>query len=282
MQRARDAALWSLALVASFVLYAAAQSALQDRRAEDATPELLVSIPRFAQVLLAGGDRDLAANLAGFRVLVAATERMTADDYAVQARLQRDIAWLNPAHEDNYYIAAAILPWNGEVEAAQWVLQRAAEARLRDWQPLFYYGFGRYHFFGDPADGARWLLKGAERATDQQERWALENMAARWIERGYQTGNAAQIVEAMARNSPPGGFRKYLHLRAERLQDLARLQEAAERYRREFGRNVSRLEDLVAAGYIERLPTDPLKFGYGVDASGTPILLSNPQGGRER
>jgi hypothetical protein len=30
-------------------------------------------LPRFAQVLMAGGDRYLAANLAGFRVLVADT-----------------------------------------------------------------------------------------------------------------------------------------------------------------------------------------------------------------
>jgi len=135
-------------------------------------------------------------------------------------------------------------------------------------------------FLRRPADGARWLLQGAERAADQQERWALESLAARWIERGYQTGNAAQIVDAMARNSPPGGFRRYLHLRAARLQELAHLQEAAERYRRELGRNIARLEDLVAAGYLDRLPSDPLKFGFGVDANGTPILLSNPRGGR--
>jgi hypothetical protein len=39
-------------------------------------------------------------------------------------KLQRDIAWFNPAHEDNYYIAAAILPWNGQVDAAQYVCAR--------------------------------------------------------------------------------------------------------------------------------------------------------------
>jgi hypothetical protein len=62
-----------------------------------AAPELLIALPRFAQVLMAGGDRYLAANLAGFRVLVAETGRMNAEDYAVQAKLQRDIAWFNPA-----------------------------------------------------------------------------------------------------------------------------------------------------------------------------------------
>jgi hypothetical protein len=52
---------------------------------------------------------------------------MKAEDYAVQAKLQRDIAWFNPLHEDNYYIGAAMLPWNGELDAAQYVLRKASD-----------------------------------------------------------------------------------------------------------------------------------------------------------
>jgi hypothetical protein len=97
----------------------------------------------------------------------------------VQARLQRDIAWFNPAHEDNYYIAAAILPWNGQVDAAQYVLRKASDARTFDWYPLFHYGFLFYHFRKDPATGAQWLLKGVPRVRNQQDEWALQNVAAR-------------------------------------------------------------------------------------------------------
>ena len=98
----------------------------------------------------------------------------------MQARLQRDIAWFNPVHEDNYYIGAAILPWNGELDAAQYVLRRASDARTFDWYPLFHYSFLFYHFRKDPATGAQWLLKGVPRVTNQQDEWALQNLAVAW------------------------------------------------------------------------------------------------------
>ncbi|MBE2260231.1 MAG: hypothetical protein IAE88_15325 [Rhodobacteraceae bacterium] len=258
--------------VLSAVVYGLAAQRLSAQPRETAKPELLIALPRFAQVLMAGGDRYLAANLAGFRVLVADTGRMGADDYAVQAKLQRDIAWFNPAHEDNYYIAAAILPWNGEVDAAQYILRKASDARIFDWYPLFHYGFIFYHFRQDPATGAQWLLKGIPRVRDQQDQWALQNAAALWIEKGYQTASAAGLVDAMAANSPPGAFRNYLKMRAARLQDLATLQDAVQRFRERFGKDVQKLDDLVSSGLIAEIPADPLGFGYRLDAGGSPTF----------
>jgi hypothetical protein len=265
-----------LAGVLSAVVYGLAQQRLSSLSRATTAPELLISLPRFAQVLMAGGDRYLAANLAGFRVLVADTGRMSADDYAVQARLQRDIAWFNPVHEDNFYIAAAILPWNGQVDAAQYVLHKASEARTFDWYPLFQYAFIFYHFRKDPATGAEWLLKGVPRVKNQQDEWALQNLAAVWIEKGYQTAAAAGMVEAMAADSPRGAFRNYLQIRARRLRDLAMLQNAVMRYREQHGQGIERLEDLVTRGLLDALPTDPLGYGFGLDASGWPRLNSTP------
>ena len=258
----------------SAITYGVATQRLSELPRATARPELLIALPRFAQVLMAGGDRYLAANLAGFRVLVAETYRMTADDYAVQAKLQRDIAWFNPVHEDNFYIAAAILPWNGQVDAAEYVLRKASEARTFDWYPLFHYGFLFYHFRKDSATGAQWLLKGVPRVKNQQDEWALQNLAAAWIEKGYDTANAAGMVSAMAEDSPRGAFRNYLKVRAQRLRDLATLQDAAKRFRERFGKDVEKLDELVSSGLIAAIPADPLGFGYGLDASGSPIFNS--------
>mgnify|MGYP001335361639 FL=1 len=264
--------------VLSAVVYGIAAQRLSALPRPSGRPELLIALPRFAQVVLAGGDRYLAANLAGFRVLVADTGRMGADDYSVQAKLQRDIAWFNPAHEDNYYIAAAILPWNGEVDAAQYVLRKASDARVFDWYPLFHYGFLFYHFRNDPATGAQWLLKGVPRVKNQQDQWALQNAAALWIEKGYQTANAAGLVDAMAADSPPGAFRNYLKVRASRLRDLAILQNAVKRFRERFGTDVEKLDELVSSGVIAEIPADPLGFGYSLDASGSPMFNSTRSG----
>lgn len=259
---------WLVALT----LYISAQLSLPRALPGNLSPELLVALPRFVQVLLSAGDRYLAANLAGFRVLVADTLRMNAADFAVQAKLQTDIAWLNPAHEDNYYIAAALLPWNSQLEASQFVLHRASEARLRDYQPLFYYAFNYYHFLRDPATAAGLLLKGVERTDDQQDQWALQNLAARWIERGYQTSAAAGIVDAMAKNAPPGAFKNYLAKRALRLGELARLQELAKRYRELTGHSLSDLQQLVDSGLMGELPKDPLGMGFTLSKEGEPTF----------
>lgn len=262
----------ALALVLFGVVYGVAVQHVSRLGRSQSPAELLVSLPAFAQVVLAGGDRHLAANLSGFRVLVAATSRMRPEDYAVQARLQEDIARFNPAHEDNYYIAAAILPWNGHLDSAQRVLRRAVAARKQDWQPAFYLGFHYYHFLKNPAEGARWLLEGVPRARDQQDQWALENLAAQWLEKGYTTATAAAMVGAMAESSPPGAFRNYLKIRAKRLQDLARLRDLAIMYQRREGHLPRTLEDLVAAGLIAEIPTDPLGAGFSLDVDGMPAF----------
>lgn len=267
----------ALVLATLMATYGLSLRLLDAYRPPRVAPELLIRLPVLVQVLAAAGDRYLAANMAGIRVLVAETQNMKGDDYAVQARLQDDVSWLNPAHEDNYYIAANLLPWNGEVEAAERVLRRATDSRPFDFLPAFHVGFIHYHFRRDPAEGARWLLKAAERASDQGDQWALQVVAAKWIERGYETATAANIVAGMARTAPPGGFRRYLNLRADRLHALDRLRVAAQAYRAKFGRPPADLGDLVVAGMLAELPKDPLGAGFVLDAKGEPQF-----GGRAR
>lgn len=270
--RAAHRALPWLLLIVVFAGYAVSIRQLGARDATSPQAELMVTLPLAAQVLFAGGDRHLAANLAGFRVLVASTARMGSDDYKVQARLQQDIAWLNPAHEDNYYIAAALLPWSNQVEAAQEVLLHAAGVRQQDWMPWFYYGFGRYYFYKDPAGGAQALQEAALHARDEQDVLSLRILALKWAERGYSTSLAAGVVDAMAKTSPPGAFKKYVEKRALRLKTLAQLRDAAKIYEQRYRSPLTSLSELVHAGVILRLPEDPLGQGYAVDADGMPIF----------
>lgn len=245
-----------------------------------ASQEMMVVFPRFIQVAMAAGDRYLAANLAGFRVLVAETNKMKEANFAVQAKLQKDIAWLNPGHEDNYYIASAILPWNGQLEAAQYVLRRAIDGRPADWSPLFYYAFNLYHFQRDPATAAQWLLKAVERPMSENDALAVQNIAVRWFEKGYQPIQAAALVDGIARQSRSEGFKKYLNQRAQRIRSLAQLQEAASKYQAVTGKMPSELDDLIKAKIITALPIDPFGFGFALDNNGTPILLNVPKQGK--
>ena len=260
----------------SAAFYALSIHSLDGIRHTSVVEEMQVALPRFVQVGLAGGDRYLAANINAFRALVASTDRMQADNFKIQGRVQQDVAWLNPAHEDNYYIAAAILPWYGEVDAAQDVLLRAIDARPFDWQPIFYYAFNLYYFKKDPVSAAQWLLKASPRATDPNDRFAIENVAARWFEKGYEPRVAIGVVESMANQSHDSGFKRYLKARAERLRVLETLREAAIQFQSNTGRPLRDLQELVNAGLIHALPVDPFGFGYVVDKDGQPILLNAP------
>lgn len=264
-----------LAAVVVLGIYAWSLSALRTQRQAPATPELLVTTPRVVQIIFSAGDRYLAANLAGFRVLVAETGRMKPADYAVQAKLQKDISWLNPAHEDNYYIAANILPWGGEVDASEEVMRRAVIARPMDFLPAFHVGFIQYHFRRSPAEGAKWIMIAAEKAADPTDQWGLQTIAAKWTELGYDTNTAAQLVDAMAASAPPGGFRSYLQQRAERLHSLARLREAARLFSLRHGGTPSQLSDLVADGLLPEIPHDPIGAGFTLTPSGEPVFKAN-------
>lgn len=263
-------------LLIAALLYATAVHQLKDVPRPSMVREMEVALPRFVQVALAGGDRYLAANLGGFRALVASTEHMQPDNFKIQGRVQRDVAWLNPAHEDNYYIAAAILPWNGEVDAAQDVLRQASAARLFDWQPIFYYAFDLYHFKRDPVAAAQWLLQASPRVTIQTDRYAIENVAARWFEKGYEPRVAVGVIEGMANQARDSGFKRYLQTRAERLRALEVLREAAARFQSRADRPLRDLQELVGAGLLRALPKDPFGFGYALDQQGQPILLNAP------
>jgi hypothetical protein len=264
---------WLAMLALVMGAYGYTQNYLRGHLHKGMDPELLVSIPWFVQTLFSVGDRYLAANISGFRILVADTSRMVSEDYAVQARLQSDVAWLNPAHEDNYYIAANILPWGGQVDAAENVLRRAVAGRPNDFLPAFHVGFINYHFRKQPAEGARWLLLAAERASDPGDSWGLQTVAAKWIERGYETSVAAKIVRNMVKGAPQGGFRTYLGLRAERLESLALLRSATDRYRSTYGHPPQQLRDLITAGLISELPRDPLGPGFILNAKGEPTYI---------
>lgn len=265
--------IWLILALLSFGLYASFVPALYARPRPPISSEMEVVIPRFAQVLLAAGDRYLAADLAGFRALVASTENMDAENYRILGIVQSDIAWFNPAHEDNYYIAAAILPWYGEVEAAQSILKAASGARPFDWQPAFYYAFNVFHFQKDMEAGSRWLRIAAEHTSDEIEKIQLQQVAAIWAGKGDDLEFAIRLHRAMAKETKHRSFGSFLEKRAQRLENLLLLQRAMARFKELTGNQPAELQQLVALSLIPSVPRDPFGMQYVIDGNGKPQAL---------
>ncbi len=261
-----------LLAVVALAAYAAAIPALYARPRAPVSPEMEVALPRFVQVLMAAGDRYLAANLAGFRALVVSTETMKAENYRILGIVQSDAAWLNPAHEDNYYIAAAILPWAGEVAATQYILRQASEGRPFDALPPFYYGFNVLHFLKNPVEAAKWLRIAAGHTEDEMEQIQLQQMAAAWVSKGEDREFSIRLLRTMARETRHKAFARFLEQRATRLENLLSLERAVARYSELTGQPPDRLQQLVERSILPAIPTDPFAVPYVLDAGGKPQL----------
>lgn len=256
------------------LLFIAAQNKLGQLARPRENAEIRVVLPLFAQVAMTGGDRYLAANWASIRALVTETMHMQQDEYRILGQVQRDASWLNPAHEDNYYIAAAILPWERELDSAQVILRRATTARFYDYQPPFYYAFNLLHFRNDSVAAADWLQQAALRLPNPDERLVMQNYAARWLDRSDDLELAARMVEAMAKQTKRKDFAAYLRLRSERLRNLMQLRSAARQYTAIYGTAPAKIDDLVRGRLIAKHPEDPLGQGFGIDSHGVPTFLN--------
>lgn len=269
---------WKMGLVAllAATLFVATAQRLKSVPRQIVLVEMQVVLPLFVQVFMAAGDRHLAANIAAIRALVVNTFKMQGEEFAILAKLQEDVSWLNPGHEDNYYTATAILPWQGELEATQRILARATKARFYDYQPAFYYAFNLLHFKGDAVGASEWMRAAAEHLPEGDERLQMQNLAAIWLDKAQDVDLAIRVVAAMAQQAKRRDFQRYLEQRVDRLRALKDLRSAAEAYRRRFDRPLASLQDLIDAGIITALPADPFGFGFALDGQGRIVLSKIP------
>jgi hypothetical protein len=253
------------------LLYAASVSSLSVQPRFKSPEGLEVAIPPLIQVPLAAGDRYLAANIEVFRAMIVGAEVRDPGTFKMLGIVQKGAALLNPAHEDNYYISQAILPWNGQVEADIFIQKAATSARPWDSLPPFFLGFDHFYFLRDPLTGSRIIKVAAERSPPGN-REGLMAMSARWAEKGDDPRTAIVVIEALAKNTRNQELKAHLEARLERLKGLAELRDHAKLFAEKQGRPLKRLEELVEAGLLSALPKDPLGEGYTLDTHGTPTV----------
>lgn len=255
---------------AALLLYVAGVNALRQAPRVSGPETMDVALPPELQVFLAMGDRYLAANIEAFRALVLTINEQDATTLRVLSEVQKGASTLNPAHEDNYYIAQAVLPWNDLVAPAQYIESRAMEARPWDFLPGFFYAFNRYYFEHDAPGGAEILLRAAGRLEKNE---GVIEMAALWQEKGEDPQLAINLIRGMQESTRSQKLKAGLQVRIERLQGLIALREAAARFSARSGRAPTGLNELLESGELARLPQDPLGIGYGLDNNGQPVLL---------
>lgn len=267
----KNGILYSLIAVLAWAVFWWSGNQLQDQPRISEEGLLRVRLPVPLQLAYAGSDPYLAANLNVFRSMMVDSTVTEQETYRVQAHLQQDAALFNPYHEDNYYIASAILPWNGFVSETQDILQRASHARTWDWMPPFLYAFDAWYFEKNMQAAGDWAEIAAERSGEVNAK-ALRAMAAKWYERGDDPQLAKDLIVALQQQTRDADLRAQLQVRIDRLNGLLQLRAAQQAYLAEHQQAPSELEQLLGYAQLSALPEDPMQLGYILDADGVPVL----------
>jgi tetratricopeptide (TPR) repeat protein len=277
-RRARPAPGWRTlaALAAGALLFAAATAELRPRPGEIRAwePQLDVIWPEPAAVLLAGGEPFLAANLKVIRAMANATKVKTAERKARFAKLMASAMRINAANADGYYLAQAMLPWNGYVELNQTIQQRAASARPWDWLPAFFTGFNLYYFKKDPEAAVPHLRQAAERSPENRAN--MEAIAAHWKALGHDPEEALRMIRSMADSANSRALWMELRKRERQLEGLIRLRQAAAAFREANGQPPESFQDLIGYAGLEAIPPDPLGEGFALRPNGE-IRIAPPK-----
>ena len=227
------------------------------------TDRVVISAP--VQALLAGGDRFLAANFEAIRAAA------TADDggpngeanASFRIRAHRVVAQLNPCHEDNYYVANAMLSWGGAPSEGLDVLRRATDCRTWDEYPPFFLGFNEWFFNRDAIQARRAMDQAAERADDPQQAATLQRIGV-MIEAGEFADQrvALNFLRSERERTSDAKLSEMLDKRITRLKGLIALREAQARYESRTGQALRNPQILLDEGLLDSFPPDPLRLGY--------------------
>lgn len=262
-----------LLAASAFAVFAVAAQWLGRHPARHVPAGLLVTLPPPVQVLLAGGDRHLAANAAVARVLAYPADLIRPEDKPVRAKIQADAALLNAAHEDNYYMAAATLEEATLAPAVFLTLEHAHVARPFDMQPAYYLAVLNVLYLGNFDAGARWASIAAQRADSEANRVALERMSARWAMRAQDAQLGLSMLEAMYAQARTRALKRYLEERLVSLRGLLEWRGAAERFAAQNGRAPVSFDELRAGGFIAAEPVPARGFAYALTPNGVPQLV---------
>lgn len=150
----------------------------------------------------------------------------------------------------------------GMPEQAVELVERGIRENPGEWQLYYYLGFIHFLERGDYAAAAAAFQRGAERPGAQP--W-MRIMAAAMAQYGGDAATARYLWTHIYEESQDEFIRANAMKRLRALQvdeDVTQLEALVQRYREQTGRLPSSLLELVRAGWLRRLPVDPIGHPY--------------------
>lgn len=248
----------SLLALAIFLLATQFHLPPDKRRQHAIFGEVVIDAP--IQILMYAGDRFLAANLEEMRIAAIGPED-NESLVAYRLRAHELVAQLNPCHEDNYYMANAMLTWGGSTKEGNAILESATECRFWDEFPPFFLGFNHYFFDSDLDSAQKAIDLAATRSTlNRSSLQAIsiaiatrklndEKMAVAYLRKQRDETKDKQLAASLDR-------------RLRRLEGLISLRDAQKKFEEKYGHPLTNPDDLLSSGILNTVPQDPMRIGY--------------------
>ena len=216
------------------------------------------------------GFRNALADIVWLEaVQISGEKRLTRGSYDRLYVLIESVANFDPRFKVPYLLGGITL---GESPAhatlALHLLERGRRMFPADWQFPFYAGYIRYFALGDPVAGGRAFEISARLPGSPPY---LPLLAARMLTEGRKPETALLLLEEMIKDETNPARRRAIERRIREVaveRDLLLLERAADAYRRKTGVFPSRLDDLVNAGLLRRIPAEPFGGRYLIAPGG--------------
>lgn len=226
--------------------------------------------PSLALQMMSLGNRELASTLIFYNAQFYFGEkyawRREAPEYQRLFVALDKATDLDPRNMDCYYFAQGLF---SDITPAIPVLNRLLTKGMRhrpqDWYLPFFISANYYFQLKDPVKAAEYLQRAAAINPDNA---LFASLSARMLYQGNQTQAAIAYLEAFIKETNNPAVRKKLLLRLHALTAIHFLENAIADFTKKEGRPPRILNEVVTAGIINKIPTDPYGGTFYLDDTG--------------
>lgn len=229
-------------------------------------------VPSQFSKVLACGYQGLLADFQFLRILTFFGDRsaqqkpLTTEDWDYFRDSIDVLTDLDPWFYDPYVLTEGLLTWEaGRFDDANILLMKGAKYRTDDWRLPYYIGFNHFFFLKDHATGSKFIMDAAKLPGSPSY---LSTLAARLAYYGGKSQTAVLFLKQMLAQNKDKRLTARLKLRLTVLERAAMIENALQRFRHDKQRDVTKLQELVTSGYLEKLPEDPYGGQWGILKNG--------------
>lgn len=178
---------------------------------------------------------------------------------------------IDPYNLDAYYFAQAIFVWDiGRVRETDAMLEYGMKYRTWDWYLPFWAGFNNAYFLKDYEKAAKYYRRAAELTGNE----LYVNLTGRYLYQAGKTDLAISYLKTMLKSVTNETLKKSFETRLAAFQAVKTIERARDGYQRATGRLPSRIDELVASGYLFKKPKDPYGGTFYLENDGKVVSTS--------